>query len=94
VKAIEKVVKTEKKQVVLYKRNVETFNAVTDERDAVVDIFLVEAIAAEKEEQRHVEHIDEVVKPLRTARMANDHEHDAQALGYVDDVAAPLVHNE
>ena len=52
-----------------------------------------QTVSAQKEEQRHVKHVDEVVQPRRTACMANDHQCDTNGFGYVDDVTFFLSHD-
>ena len=69
-------------QVVLDERHVETFDSVPDKRLLVVHIFFLEAIAAEPEEQGHVEEVDEIEHPPWTPCMPYDHQDDAQSLGY------------
>ena len=78
---IEQVMECYEQQIVLHKRPVETFQPVYDECLLVVQVFILETIAAQEEEQGHVEQVDEIEHPRGTAGMSYDHQDNAQTFG-------------
>ena len=73
------------RNAVLHERPPQTAQAMPEERHAVAEVLFLEAIPADKEEQRHMEHIDDVAWPdVKWKGMADHHQDDGHPLNHAD----------
>lgn len=81
----EHVVQDKEQQRPLDKRHVKSLDFIHSIFSAVAQIFFLEAVSADKEEQRHMEHIDEsrsLMEDGAQSGMAYHHQYNGDSLGY------------
>ena len=82
----EHVVQQDHRHAVLHERPPQATQSPPHERPPVTKVLLLETIPADKEEQRHVEHIDIVAEHIVNGQgMACHHQDDGNSLDHTDD---------
>ena len=81
IQLIEYIMQQQEYQTPFDKRHIDPFDTLPRIIPKVPQMARFEAIAWQKEEQGHVEHIDDRIPVVRKERMPQHHQHDADTLG-------------